>query len=492
MTQSTLLTLLLATPLGDNALPFFQRMLPHLQHLVQHLHNFTNNPVNPTATHDFELQLQELLKTLGRDLVDFTYNRLDTQPQPDRLVFNGESYRRRHPTPNTIATLFGSISLVRTLYENREPGNPCFFPLEQRLGIVAGAATPALADRASWWSAQFSQGDTLDLLQSDHNVQWSTTTLRKVTLAMSQALEPLQVDVEAAKVLDLLKDAFNSRGRHRPALVVGRDGIMMPICSTDSFKEGSVATVTVYNRRGKRLGTVYLSRMPQGGQGALTERLTALLNAVFRMWTGPLPRLAYVTDAGNHQASYYRKVLRVMVHPQTGERLSWFRVSDYYHAAQYLTKLSQALFGETAKASKWARRMRRRLKEKDGVKRVLQSATMHRKGQKLSKEAEKLYAEASGYLHRQRQWLNYWEYKRLGLPIGSGITEAGCKIVVTQRMKQSGMRWKAEGGQVVLTLRCLLLSDTWSSAIAEMLKRQDFQCPGSSEANPTEKRENAA
>ncbi|HKY31488.1 MAG TPA: hypothetical protein VJV23_03045, partial [Candidatus Polarisedimenticolia bacterium] len=37
--------------------------------------------------------------------------------------------------------------------------------------------------------------------------------------------------------------------------------------------------------------------------------------------------------------------------------------------------------------------------------------------------------------------------------------EAACKTLVTQRLKRSGMRWRHEGGQAILTLRALCQSD---------------------------------
>src|SRR5208337_1254047 len=45
------------------------------------------------------------------------------------------------------------------------------------------------------------------------------------------------------------------------------------------------------------------------------------------------------------------------------------------------------------------------------------------------------------------RFLDYCEYRRNHLPIGSGVTEAACKTVFTQRLKQSGMTWSLEGGQ---------------------------------------------
>ncbi len=60
--------------------------------------------------------------------------------------------------------------------------------------------------------------------------------------------------------------------------------------------------------------------------------------------------------------------------------------------------------------------------------------------------------------------MQYQAYKRQHLPIGSGITEAACKIVFTQRLKRSGMAWTRAGGHVILALRVLWLSGVWESA----------------------------
>jgi hypothetical protein len=48
-----------------------------------------------------------------------------------------------------------------------------------------------------------------------------------------------------------------------------------------------------------------------------------------------------------------------------------------------------------------------------------------------------------------------------GLFYGSGVVEAGCKAVVGQRLKQSGMFWSEAGAKSILDLRCLLMSNLW-------------------------------
>ena len=60
--------------------------------------------------------------------------------------------------------------------------------------------------------------------------------------------------------------------------------------------------------------------------------------------------------------------------------------------------------------------------------------------------------------------MHYADYLRRGLPIASGVMEATCETLVTQRMKRSGMAWTPSGGQAILMLRSLIQSDRWQPA----------------------------
>jgi hypothetical protein len=56
--------------------------------------------------------------------------------------------------------------------------------------------------------------------------------------------------------------------------------------------------------------------------------------------------------------------------------------------------------------------------------------------------------------------------------IASGVTEAGCKVVVGQRFKQSGMLWSCKGAGHLLTVRCALLSG-WFDAFWKQFSKPD-------------------
>ena len=64
--------------------------------------------------------------------------------------------------------------------------------------------------------------------------------------------------------------------------------------------------------------------------------------------------------------------------------------------------------------------------------------------------------EVLRYFRGNRHRMRYADTEARHLPIGSGVVEAACKTLVTQRLKRSGMRWRHAGGQAILTLRALL------------------------------------
>ena len=62
--------------------------------------------------------------------------------------------------------------------------------------------------------------------------------------------------------------------------------------------------------------------------------------------------------------------------------------------------------------------------------------------------------------------MRYMDLQSKGLMIGSGVVEAACKTLVTQRLKQSGMRWSVRGAQAILTPRAWDQSDRFDEAWA--------------------------
>jgi hypothetical protein len=191
------------------------------------------------------------------------------QEMPSRLWWKGQAYRRRRTHRTHLGTLFGPVVLWRRLYEPVAPGRRSIHPLELRLGIEAGLATPALAKRIGGWAAEHAQREVLEMLRRDHGVPWSCTTLRKLLGSLSAGMATYRHAAQVDQVVSGLHQVRASTGRFQPTLAVGRDGVNVPLRHGE-WKEGATATVSVLDRRGKRVGTVYLGHMPEAGQPTLT------------------------------------------------------------------------------------------------------------------------------------------------------------------------------------------------------------------------------
>jgi hypothetical protein len=59
-----------------------------------------------------------------------------------------------------------------------------------------------------------------------------------------------------------------------------------------------------------------------------------------------------------------------------------------------------------------------------------------------------------GYFLNNAPRMRYHWFRSRGLFAGSGVVEAGCKTVIGQRLKQSGMHWTVAGADSIITLRC--------------------------------------
>ena len=459
---------------------------------------FATEPVTPVNTAAFEKEVATHVRELGRQVVEATYNQIEAEASaemPPWLRWEGTTYRPvGQKTPNRhVASLFGTLTLWRHGYRSRQrdDGEAVLFPLEMALGMRE-ATTPALANRFGVLLAEAgaTQQRVLQRLRADHDVVMGVKRMRALASSLSEDMTVHRQECQVQRLLALLQEAADSKGRYRPVLSVGRDGITLGEQPHGFFEIASTATLTVFDRASKRLGTVSLAFTPEYGQGTMTDQLTALLTETLRHWAGDVPRLCYVTDAGDNEVGYYRRVLRRMRHPRTGKKLEWSWIVDYFHASQRITTLAEALFGSGRQADAWAEKMRKLLKKPSGVRRVLHSAAALKARLGLRRHLQSAFRKAYNYLRQRSKHMRYAECRRVGLPIGSGITEAACKTIFTQRLKLSGMRWKRQGAQVILNLRVILLSGIWEQAYTAMLQSHTQAQPrtcGNVQARPARK-----
>jgi len=141
-------------------------------------------------------------------------------------------------------------------------------------------------------------------------------------------------------------------------------------------------------------------------------------------------------------------------HPQATQ------IVDYWHACQHIHGLATVYYdGDDAQAKRWARDHCKSLRER-GPAPLLRALRRMRPTTEAQREAIRI---ETGYFSRHRQRMRYPQFRARGLMIGSGPVEAACKSVVGTRLKRPGMRWKADGADALLAIRCAALSDDYET-----------------------------
>ena len=217
------------------------------------------------------------------------------------------------------------------------------------------------------------------------------------------------------------------------------------------YREAGCATLSFYDAEGERLDTVSLARMPEPKKATLKTMLSAELDTVLRR--RPELQVVAVADEAHDNWCYLDALVPEAI-----------AVVDFYHAAEQLKSALDARYGENdARGRAQFHKLRHiLLDDPDGVEKVIRALDYQRK--RFPRRTR--IGEVLRYFRRNRHRMRYAETQARHLPIGSGVVEAACKTLVTQRLKRSGMRWRHAGGQAVLTLRALIQSSRFDQAWA--------------------------
>lgn len=126
--------------------PLVAQLSGSLAQGVRLLDQVLHDEPTPQKMATFEEELRTLLRAVGRRILAWVLHQVepDTDAEaPSRLWFEGRLYRRRGKQRRAVATLLGTVDVWRRLYEPLEQGVRSLHPLERRLGMEAGLATPA-------------------------------------------------------------------------------------------------------------------------------------------------------------------------------------------------------------------------------------------------------------------------------------------------------------------------------------------------------------
>ena len=394
-----------------------------------------------------ELGLRQALLRDGRRLLEQLYAQTDLAI-PDDASRPGEKVHTGRVLG--MHSIFGTVELTRNYYYHPETGMGRF-PLDEALGLEE-SFSPALVRLGARAAAREGYEAASQDLAALAGIQVEGRQIHRL------------VNAVGARVAAALEEGPNTEAQPIPIMYVEVDGTGVPMVAEElagrpgKQEDGSSKTREV------KLGAVFTQTKPDEETG-LPTRDPASTSYVGGFETAPefggrirhealrrgLGRAAKIVFLGDG-AAWIWELARVNF-PAA------ILILDFFHVLERLHELCQGLYGEQ---TPWAGRIEARWKQmlkEDQVAEVIQEA--RRRLEALGEPTDEALEKQIAFFENHQSRMLYKTYRDQGLFYGSGIIEAGCRAVIGQRLKESGMFWTESGAFCVLALRCALKSNRW-------------------------------
>ena len=420
--------------------------------------------------------LQQVLASVGA-AVYRTF--LESKEETGDVVLRGnEVFRFKYASDKTFLSLWGPMEVTRRVYQNASDTHS-YVPLDARWGMEDEYLTVEVREAVAFSCAHVTPEEAAALLEKSALFHPHPTQIKRAIQALGRDLAARRKTVDTrircaelapagAKVLAgsldganvLLRDEGGGK-RGRPAERPGQDHAQ---ADTTAYKNAMVGSVSFYGavapqeNTPQRLNTRYVSHMPEDRAVTFKAKFEAELDAAeaHASAAGDTVTKVLICDGARNIWNYVE---------ESGRYNDYEKLIDYWHTLEHLSLAAEAVFGKgTDEAKFWYGRYARLLKDKDdGAQRAIRSMAYHAKRSGLSAARKAALAVQQTFFARNHPRMTYADFRRRGLPIGSGPVEAACKTLVKTRMCRSGMRWTRQGGQNILDLRTYVKSNRWDA-----------------------------
>jgi hypothetical protein len=345
------------------------------------------------------------------------------------------SYQQR-----SVVTVHGVLK-VRRAYYYCGRCKQSFIPYDDVLGLV-DEISPGLMPLVCLAGTLAPFADAAeDVLKRFAGVRLSASTVLRSTEAAGERLRAQQKEGRMVQPTQAEPKWTAARESGQPAAYVGLDAFSVPMQGVQASKAEHRMLYTALLYTPKKEHTRYLVDFELD---KLAEQVRSQAGA---LGITQVSDLLAVTDGGNGLEEALQRHL--------AEDLP--TILDWYHAAEHLCDFAKVWHGHDEEArTQWQHEAKSILYEQGG-----EALLGHLRGIELppgaSAEIHEELRKLIGYIENNRHRTDYPTYRQKGWDIGSGPTEAGCKII-GERLKGSGMRWVEDGAATVATLRALYVS----------------------------------
>ena len=372
-----------------------------------------------------------------------------------------------------MLTLVGKVHWKRRIRRcPRHCLNSQKVPSDDALGIVAHQQTSIELVRLGCLLAVFLPFElAASILQQSSGISVSDGTIWNWIQAFGQRAEihinnQLQ-DANAGKTVQI--EALDSTLEAMP-LIIAADGVTVPFRPQPKTAKGKIVWREVKVALLARLG----KHQTQAGENVTRlyqRRFVAVLGSIDdlkprlqleakRQGVETAPQVAWISDGAR---GFWRLYQDCFADCAIG-------ILDFYHAAQHLWRAASAYHnGNPARTpQQWFEQMRHRLRHGFG-KPLIRELHQLSRYRSTSDDTRVILRQVRDYFKTHLEHIQYRKFKKLNLPIGSGMVESACKWLIQQRFKGVGMRWSEDGFNHLLHLRLAWINGRFDFLFGEQL-----------------------
>ncbi len=357
-------------------------------------------------------------------------------------------------------TVLGPVTLARAWYHCAACGHG-FAPRDAELGVAGETMSPGLRAMNDQAAAAGPFAKASRLLEGLAGVRLTAKRVERAAeasgAAQAAAVRDRAAMITARKVVPLPPSALPDK------LYAVIDGTGVPVTAKETAGRDGKGEDGRARTREVKLAVFFTQDKTDDEGYPLRDRDSSSYIATFE----PAGTFAdFVKAEGIRRGAGHVRQLTIL-----GDGAAWIwnianakfpeatQIVDLYHAREHLTGLARLLeFMLLDQKDDWLAAHMEDLDYGD-IDGICKAARAY----PLTGVKKDELDTALGYFENNAHRMRYKWFRSRGLFVGSGVVEAGCKSVIGQRLKQSGMHWTVTGADAIIALRCREASSQWEA-----------------------------
>lgn len=397
---------------------------------------------NKLSFMDIEQEITSFINKIGHLLLENVLNNLQEPVTENQLMVEGSRAIYKQNSNLRFKDRFGEIQAISRRGYYIPEKQQSYYPLDEKLGMdKCKKNSPLLTYLMAFFGGCDPYETSAKKLSAALGFPISGTSVQNNTEHTGEQLEHNPLNV-----IPLQKQSIESE-----LMIVEIDGTMSPrieekdgITGTESKKlptEYKECNVVVIEKQDKQKNQ--LDRWVGAHYGNRDSFCTYAGNTGIKMGFLQAEQVVFVVDGAKHNWDIQQTSFPGSI-----------GILDYYHAMEHLAAYCED-FKDHKKGKESFEKWQSMIYEGQILQVIEEMNQLLFKKTKTPSESVKHI----NYFEKNKDRMEYDIYRNKGFPIGSGLVEGQCKLVVGKRFKRNGMRWKKADNEAVLDVRLAILND---------------------------------